>query len=368
MRNRLHALCPYFAMFPESFVRKHVEAQTKKKELVFDCFSGRGTTLLESLLLGRRAAAIDINPVAYCVSGAKAHVPTLDKITRAIDDLEWRYGRHAWPSVDSEAASLPPFFGRAFEESTLRQILFLRRTLRWRVSSTERFIAALTLGSLHGEQGKPMKYFSNQMPRTISTKPAYSLDYWEEHDLWPEKHNVFDVLRDRAGFRLAGDLPEHSGSARLGDARRSASRFAALGSAVRLCLTSPPYYNVTSYEEDQWLRLWFLGYQAKAAKSVITKDDQHRKKDAYVKFLTAVWRGVAPMMKRGGVIVCRLGARGVTRTAMEDTLIETLRPAFPRLKQLEATSVSTLKRRQTDTFLPGTKGCKFEVDFVFATS
>ena len=368
MRNRLHALCPYFAMFPETFVRKHVEAHTTKQDLVFDCFSGRGTTLLESLLLGRRAASIDINPVAYCISGAKAHVPALVTVSRALDELERRYDRHGWISLDTEAASLPAFFRRAFDKQTLRQLLFLRNSLAWRTSSIDRFVAALTIGTLHGEQGKPMKYFSNQMPRTISTKPAYSLRYWKEHDLWPERHNVFEVLRDRAEFRLNGDLPEDKGSTRLGDARRSASRFPDFRSSVRLCLTSPPYYNVTSYEEDQWLRLWFLGHQARAAKGVITRDDQHRKQKAYVEFLTAVWHGVAPLMKKGSVLVCRLGARGVTRTVMEDTLIETLKPAFPKLKQLEAKSVSTLKNRQTETFLPGTKGCRFEVDFVFATS
>ena len=73
-------------------------------------------------------------------------------------------------------------------------------------------------------------------------------------------------------------------------------------------------------------------------------------------------------MKKGGVLVCRIGARGVTASALESTLVETLRPAFPNLKELESPKISLLKRRQTETFLPGTPGCKFEVDSVFATS
>ena len=28
---------------------------------------------------------------------------------------------------------------------------------------------------------------------------------------------------------------------------------------IRLVVTSPPYLDVTNFEEDQWLRLWFLG-------------------------------------------------------------------------------------------------------------
>ena len=50
MRNRLHSICPYFAMFPEEFARNHIENLTDKGDLVLDPFSGRGTTLLQALL------------------------------------------------------------------------------------------------------------------------------------------------------------------------------------------------------------------------------------------------------------------------------------------------------------------------------
>src|ERR1043166_3526401 len=75
MRHRFHALCPYFAMFPESFVRKHL-VWTKPNDLVFDPFSGRGTTVFESLLHGRHAFGCDVNPVAVCISNAKADPPS----------------------------------------------------------------------------------------------------------------------------------------------------------------------------------------------------------------------------------------------------------------------------------------------------
>lgn len=29
--------------------------------------------------------------------------------------------------------------------------------------------------------------------------------------------------------------------------------------SVRCVITSPPYLDVTNFEEDQWLRLWFQG-------------------------------------------------------------------------------------------------------------
>src|SRR2546428_717921 len=91
--HRLHALCPYFAMFPPDFAREQILQHTKPGQVVLDPFSGRGTTLLEALLNGRKAIAGDVNPVAYCVSAAKAHPPSLGQVWDELDVLEKDYYR-----------------------------------------------------------------------------------------------------------------------------------------------------------------------------------------------------------------------------------------------------------------------------------
>src|SRR5690348_13615688 len=96
MRNPLHSLCPYFAMFPQQFARHHIEKFSEPGDYVLDPFSGRGTTLLEALLSARQAAAMDINPVAFCISAAKANVPSLRsaaKELRQLKGLYWRTNR-----------------------------------------------------------------------------------------------------------------------------------------------------------------------------------------------------------------------------------------------------------------------------------
>lgn len=74
MRHRFHAICPYFAMFPEAFVKGHLAA-SPHRGVVFDPFCGRGTTVFQAFLKGREAAGCDVNPVAACVSGAKCDPP-----------------------------------------------------------------------------------------------------------------------------------------------------------------------------------------------------------------------------------------------------------------------------------------------------
>lgn len=369
MRNPLHSICPYFAMFPEDFVREYLQRYTKVGDVVFDCFSGRGTTLLESLLNERQAAAIDINPVAFCISAAKAEVPDFDEVHERIDDLEVFFSRTAQAILDRQRIQLPEFFGRAFHADTMRQLLFLRSALRWRRSHVDRFIATLALGSLHGEMDKSSSYFSNQMPRTISTKPDYSLAYWRAHGLWPRKREVFEILRSRTELRFSGVQPSLDGRMAIGDARNSGAMFTELHGSVKAVITSPPYFDVTNFEEDQWLRLWFLGNDPHPTYCKISKDDRYRKlsdTSPYWNFLTEVWKGMKPLLNASAVIVCRLGARGISQPTMTRRLRETIQEVFPKAALDVPPVRSEMRNRQRDRFQPGTEGCLFEVDYVFS--
>lgn len=368
MRHRMHSICPYFAMFPEDFVRENVEKYTTGGDRIFDPFSGRGTTLFQSLLMGRKAAAIDINPVAYCISAAKARIPKLERIQEEIDLLERRYYARVRSSLDEEQQRLPPFFKRAFYHSTLRQILYLRRNLKWRFDPVHCFIAALALGSLHGERDRSPFYFSNQMPRTISTKPGYSLKYWTENELWPRKRDVFSILQSRAEYRLLDQESVRRGRVAMGDARFSARTFSRLRTSIRALITSPPYYNVLSYEEDQWLRLWFLGSTPQPSYKQISFDDRYTSKERYWLFLKEVWEGVSSLMSKDSILICRLGAIGIEQRDLTIGLKRSVKAAFPKAELLKQPKVSEMGKRQTDHFMPGSNGCAYEVDYIFGVN
>lgn len=368
MRNRLHALCPYFAMFPETFVAEHLATLTHEGDHVFDPFSGRGTTALQSLLMERHATAVDINPVAFCVTGAKVQAPDLHSVTEEINELSRNYTAADRTRLNLEYSMLPPFYHRAFHEDTLNQLLFLRGILNWRHDSVHRFISAMTLGILHGEMGRSRRYLSNQMPRTISPKPAYSLRYWEARNLWPEKKDVFRNLTQEATLRLSGDLPNLRGHAVLADARESSRRLASLVGKVGAIITSPPYFNVTNFEEDQWLRLWFLGHEPRVTIRQISKDDRYENKQAYWSFLADVWHGLALLPRPGAVLVCRIGGKGMSPSELTEGLMKTLGAAFPGGVLVSPPTVTHLQRRQTNAFRPGSIGCEFEVDHVFRLS
>jgi hypothetical protein len=261
--------------------------------------------------------------------------------------------------------SLPDFYRRAFYSYTLRQLLFLRTSVSWEDNKVDCFLAALVLGSLHGEMDRSQAYFSNQMPRTICLKPAYSLRYWRERRLFPKKREVFRMLRDKADFRLK-NLPRcGTGQVKKCDAREVSDQFASLEGKVSLVVTSPPYLNVTSYEEDQWLRLWFLGGEPQPTYGKVSADDRHSDAEKYWKFLRDAWAGLAPLLKDKAKIVIRLGGIGIDGDEITTHLKASIQSVFPRAHLDKPPTQTAIVRRQSLNFLPKSKGCKYELDYVF---
>ena len=279
-------------MFPPEFARDMIRSHTTPGQVVLDPFSGRGTTLLETLLTDRRAIALDINPVAACLSAAKAKSPPLGHVLNRLHHLKSQFEGVDRDALLVEKRELLPFFGRAFYHSTLTSLIFLRNELDWQSDEIDCFVTALVLGSLHGEMDRSKSYFSNQMPRTISTKPAYSLKYWRTRNLWPKKRHVFEILKNRANLRLADSGSLGQGTVVQGDVRNASKMLPDFRHRVDAIVTSPPYLNVTSYEEDQWLRLWFLGGPPGPTYGRISRDDRHTSPNRYWSFLAEAWKGI----------------------------------------------------------------------------
>ena len=361
MRHRFHALCPYFAMFPESFAETWIERLTRENDVVLDPFSGRGTTAFQALLMHRRAIACDVNDVAYCLTHAKTSAPQLSVLRRRITQLESQFDVRSWQRTPESRVD---FFQHAFSRRTLQQLLFLRSRLRWRTSNVDAMVASLVLGSLHGEADKSKSYFSNQMPRTISTKPAYSVRFWKSRNLVAPERDVFSILRQRSAFRYETFPPRGQAIIIHDDMRRLPFLFSQLPRPIACVITSPPYFDVTNFEEDQWLRLWFLGGPPRPTIGRISRDDRYSFADKYWGFIGDMWRSLGAVAARNAHVVVRIGSRVLAPERLSKTLTASCRFSG-RTVQLVDAEVSKLRNRQTELFRPGSKGCSVEVDCHF---
>lgn len=149
------------------------------------------------------------------------------------------------------------------------------------------------------------------------------------------------------------------------DARRVGGTFRRLKGSVKAVVTSPPYLDTTRFEEDQWLRLWFLGGPPRPTYYRVSRDDRHRYRRPYWLFLEAAWRGIAPLLDRSAVLVCRLGAKAVPLEELRDGVLQTLNVVWSSVKPLTDPRISASRNRQTVALNKDATGCRFEVDFVW---
>jgi len=364
MRNRFHSLCPYFAMFPESFAARWINRLTRPGDTILDPFSGRGTTALTATLAGRCAVSCDVNDVAFCLTKAKTNAPVLDSVVTRLAVLKRGFESRKWAR---DAQQSPEFFQYAYSADTLSQLLYLRESLEWRTSRVDNMLAALVLGSLHGESRASPNYFSNQMPRTISTKPAYSVRFWQRHAMQAPARDVFEILRGRAAYRYESPIPRQASLVLHTDMRNLPRELKRWTRPIRCVITSPPYLNVTNFEEDQWLRLWFLGGPPHPTRGRVSRDDRYERPDQYWSFVADLWRSLGAVLAADAHVVIRIGSRSMAPKKLKQVLSATSQLSKRKVHLISA-RVSQMRNRQTDVFNPGSTGCSYELDCHFRVS
>ncbi|HEX8941440.1 MAG TPA: DNA methyltransferase [Candidatus Limnocylindrales bacterium] len=335
--HSFHPMCSYLASFPASLAHAFIARYSRPGDVVLDPFSGRGTVPLQACAEGRVGVGNDLNPFAHLLTAAKVEPPTRAEARTRLTTLRlgWLSTATRWraladavvaapgdpsilvPAAGSgpaerpapgarDAAPVPAEVAVSFHPATLGQLLYLRAALR-EDEPTDRFLAGALTGILHG---KSASYLSEVMPNTFSMAPRYVRDYTERTAFHSPERDVFESL-DLKLRRLFRQAPPHvRGLALLGDARdaglrvQAALRARALPERARLVVTSPPYLRVVKYGYYNWLRLWFLGYDAAAVDSLL--DDAHHR-DAYLVFLRDVLRGLRPALADDAVVVLVIG-------------------------------------------------------------
>ena len=350
-------------MFPETFVEKCLTA-SPYDGVVFDPFCGRGTTVFQALQQGRAAAGCDLNPVAVCISGAKCDPPGLSEVSARLGELCKGFRE---PNDGAWQGNLGRFFDLCFHRQTLLQVRYLRSVLNWRNRKDDRFIAALCLGALHGESHRSPNYFSNRMPRTISTKPDYSVRWWLRKGYSPPLRDVFEILERMLQYRFRSHPPDNAGCIVQSDARQAADAFPRLAGQVTDVITSPPYLNTTNYREDQWLRLWFLGGKARVPHD--GRDDRHCTKETYWRFVQESWAGLTPLLAEQSRLVIRIGGRLFPKAELRETLLGSLAIGLGRDVTLVDNGVtSAVTNTQANSFRGGKASPIMEHDFSFEVS
>ena len=356
--KRWEGIGPYYAMFPIRFADAVVKEYTSCGDTVLDPFAGRGTAVFSATALGRRGFGIEISPVGWVYARAKLGPAPLEEVEERLLQIVRRSGHYV-----EQARSLPKFFKKCFAPSIRCFLLAARDNLNWRRCGCDRTLMAILLVYLHGKEGQAL---SNQMRQTKAMSPHYAIKWWDENGTKPPEFDAAEFMQKRIRWRYAKGVVEADDSqVFLGNSitllprlsRRLHERDMPKAS---LLLTSPPYFGVTNYFYDQWLRLWLLGFETDAYVTRGPYQGRFTHPGRYQNLLNKVFCHAAKLVEDNAVIYVRTSNNPFTKQVTLDALLE----AFPKKQLLEE---SRPFQRPTQTHLFGDKTPKAgEVDLILA--
>lgn len=323
----LNAICPYFTMFPLEYPLRVLRKHRQHAPVVIDPFCGRGTTLFAARALGLESWGIDASPVAVAIAKAKLSNATAEEAL----------GLAALLVAGAPVGTIPKteFFRKAFHPRTLRDICALRQGLSPGLRETDAsvLLRAAVLGCLHGPLLKSglASYFSNQMPRTFAPKPDYALGYWSARNMDPPEVDVLAVLERKLKLIAASKRLQ---SARFTNVIHGDSTVASSLPRERnysLVVTSPPYYGMRTYVQDQWLRNWFLGGPAEVDYAAGVQL-VHTGTDVFAESLGKVWKNMARTQAESLDFYVRFGVIPSSKVDAKELVERSLEAANAQLR------------------------------------
>jgi site-specific DNA-methyltransferase (adenine-specific) len=302
------------AMFPPTLPHTFIRWLTDEGDVVYDPFSGRGTTVLEACLLGRVGLGSDASPLACVLSAAKAQPSNSNALNGRLAVLRRDY---RVPGT----AEVPKHIRILFAEKTLEQLVWLRAELSM-ARAKDRYLMAVLLGILHlnaRTDGTP-RGLSVAMPNTFSMAPGYVSRYVKAHKLAPPKVDVFDALETRIAALGPVGRVFRAGKVWRQDVRRPIRWPAGVGKA-KLVFSSPPYLQVMKYGKMNWLRLWMLGQEPAAVDEKLFASASVPR---YLEFMREALRSIRSCVRDDGYVCLVIGdvRRGEEQINLAQLVVE----------------------------------------------
>lgn len=307
----------YRACFKPQLPRFFIERLTKPGDIVYDPFSGRGTTIIEAALLQRNIIANDINPLSAILAQPRLIIPSIEEIDQRLKRI---------PFKNDIASDLD--LSMFYHKNTVQEILSLRkyliaRTKKRKEDPIDRWIRMVATNRLTGHSKGFFSVYTLPPNQALSAESQTKIN--KQRKQKPEYRNICDIILKKSK-QLINEVEEQQKNGLravakkakflTGDARRSKT---IKNNSVSLTVTSPPFLDVVQYAKDNWLRCWFNGIDAATVANNITMS---RTTDEWCEVMGDVFQELYRITKKNGWVVFEVGEVRKGKTKLEEYVVE----------------------------------------------
>ncbi len=299
--SSLHEIS-YRACFKPQLPCFFIKLLTEKEDVVYDPFSGRGTTILEAGLLGRQVISNDINPLSKILAWPRFFIPNLDDIKERLDQI----------SLDNQLKAdinLSMFY----HPETESEIVSLRNYLQMRknnetVDYLDAWIRMIATNRLTGHSTGFFSVYT--LPPNQALLPERQMKINKERNQIPSYRNTREIILKKFKSLLRNLTEEQKKNLNAAGEKaifiQQDARFTPeIGSeSVQLTVTSPPFLDVVQYSKDNWLRCWF---NAINTEEISTRLTMAKTIETWSSVMRDVFKELFRITKNGGWVAFEVG-------------------------------------------------------------
>lgn len=299
--NSIHEIS-FRACFKSQLPNFFINLFTKEKDIVYDPFSGRGTTGIEAGLLNRNIILNDVNPISEIISFPRFFIPTIKEIEKRLQNI---------PIVENTKAKID--LSMFFHEKTETEIVSIKNYLKMRKNKgkedhVDKWIRMVATNRLTGHSSGFFSVYT--LPPNQAIAPARQIKINKDRNQKPEYRETRKLILKKSKTLLRNITDTHKESLRkVGEKALFLSKDARetndiVNESIQLTVTSPPFLDIVQYSQDNWLRCWFNSIDDKETEKKITMS---RTVEGWSNVMGEVFTELYRITKSGGWVAFEVG-------------------------------------------------------------
>ena len=322
--------------FPGNFIPQiptaFIEILSKPNDLVFDPFSGSGTTAIEAARLGRKAIMSDRISACVMIGRGKLVMETagLDRHVRSeiLANCTW-HQRCRSDLLGKNGEGSDPSLSRWFTGETLSQLRYLWQVVEQQSVDSSRHILMLLFSDVLFACASP------GVAVTSSGKRRRHHWGWVADNVYPRQpveHDAIALMEER--LLSVPNRGSTCAASRVLVTQQDARCLALLPNSVDLVVTSPPYVGMIDYARANRLLYAWMGWSLDTERETeIGARFKRRRLQGFIEYLEDMrlcWSELHRVLRPGGYCAVVIGESRPFRGAVDQTMHQ-LSNLMPRL-------------------------------------
>ena len=298
----------YRACFKAQLPNFFITRLTNERDMIYDPFMGRGTTLIEAAINDRNCIGNDINPLSKALVLPRLNPPSLLEIQKRLELIHFNY------KLKIKNKDLLTFYhSKTLIEIEKMKNYFKNKLRNKKFDNIDNWIRMIALNRLTGHSKGFFSIYTLPPNQAVSVESQKKIN--KKRNQKPEYRNTKKLIIEKTKSLLRSGSIKKPKIIKIYNYNSWETKKIA-NNSIALTVTSPPFLDIVDYQKDNWLRCWFLDLNISKLKI-----SQIKRIDQWENFINKTIVELERITKSKGYLAFEVGEIGKDKKELERYVI-----------------------------------------------